>query len=245
MKRILSLSRQAIQSYNMINDGDTIAVGVSGGKDSLVMLAVLNSLKEFYPKKFDIKAVTIDMGFENARFSEIEKFCNCLGVEYMVEKTKIKEIVFDNLKEKSPCSLCSKMRRAALCTTAKKLGCNKLSLGHNKDDALETFIMNTIYNGKIACFEPVTNYEDIGITIIRPLIFTDEYTIKKYAHENTLPIIEKLCPADGNTKREETKRLLTQIKKQNNKALRNIFTAIKNLPEFKKYEVKLCDENDG
>ena len=245
MKKILSLARQAVKTYNMIDEGDVIAVGISGGKDSLVMLAALSCLKEFYPKKFDIKALSIDMGFENASFLQIAKFCESLQIEYIIEKTQIKEIVFHKLKEKSPCSLCSKMRRAALCTTAKKLGCNKLSLGHNKDDAIETFIMNTIYNGKIACFEPVTNYEDIGITIIRPLIFTDEYTIKKYARENTLPIIEKLCPADGNTKREETKRLLTQIKKQNNKALKNIFTAIKNLPEFKKYEVKLCDENDG
>jgi tRNA(Ile)-lysidine synthase TilS/MesJ len=245
MKRILSLSRQAIQSYNMINAGDIIAVGVSGGKDSLVMLTALNSLKEFYPEKFDIKAVSIDTGFENASFLEIEKFCESLNIEYIVEKTRIKEVVFDSLKEKSPCSLCSRMRRAALCSLAKKLGCNKLSLGHNKDDAIETFIMNTIYNGKITCFEPVTNYEDIGLTIIRPLIFTEEYIIKKYARENFLPVMEKICPVDGNTKREETKRLIEEIKKKNRKAPDNIFTAIKNLSEFKRYEVKSLDENDG
>ena len=245
MKKTLSLVRQAVKTYDMIDEGDVIAVGISGGKDSLVMLAALNSLKEFYPKKFDIKAVSIDIGFENASFFQIEKFCESLNIEYTIEKTQIKEIVFDKLKEKSPCSLCSKMRRATLCKLAKELGCNKLSLGHNKDDAIETFIMNTIYNGKLMCFEPVTHYEDIGISIIRPLIFTDEYTIKKYARENSLPVMEKICPADGNTKREETKRLLGEIKKQNKEALKNIFTAIKNLPEFKKYEVKSCNENDG
>ncbi|MBO5743062.1 MAG: tRNA 2-thiocytidine(32) synthetase TtcA [Clostridia bacterium] len=245
MKKLLSLSRQAIKTYNMIDDGDVLAVGVSGGKDSLAMLTILNSLKSFYPKKFDIKAISIDLGFEDASFLPISEFCTNLGIEYTIEKTQIKEIVFDRLNEKSPCSLCSKMRRAALCESAKKLNCNKLALGHNKDDAIETFVMNTLYNGKAMCFEPVTHYEDMGISIIRPLIFTDEYIIKKFAEENRLPIMKKICPADGNTKREETKNMLISINMKNRNYSKNIFTAIKNLPEFKKYEVETGNENDG
>lgn len=244
MKKLLSLSRQAIKTYNMIDDGDTLAVGLSGGKDSLVMLIILNSLKNFYPKKFEIKAISIDLGFENTDFFAISEFCSDLGIEFHVIKTQIKEIVFDSLKEKSPCSLCSKMRRAALCEAAKNLNCNKLSLGHNKDDAIETFVMNIIYNGKAMCFEPVTNYDDTQITLIRPLIFTDEYLIKKFAEKNALPVMKKICPADGNTKREDTKNLIKNINFINKKAKNNIFTAIKNLPEFKKYEAVLNDEND-
>ena len=245
MKKILSLLRQAIQNYDMISDGDVIAVGVSGGKDSLVLLTSMNMLKSFYPKKFEIKAISIDTGFEKTDFSDISKLCEALGIEYHIEKTQIKEIVFDNMKLKSPCGLCSKMRRAALCNLAKNIGCNKLCLGHNKNDAIETFIMNTLYNGKAMCFEPVTYYDDCKITIIRPLIFADEYLIKKCAKDNKLPVMKKLCPADGNTKRDYTKQLLKTICRDNKDAWKSIFSAIKNLPEFKKYEVNNTDENDG
>lgn len=245
MKKILSLARQAIKTYDMINDGDVIAIGVSGGKDSLVLLLSMHMLKEFYPKKFDIKAVSIDTGFEGTDFSKIKELCGKLNVPHITEKTDIKEIVFDKMQESSPCSLCSKMRRAALCTIAEKNGCNKIALGHNKDDAIETYVMNTLYNAKAMCFEPVTYYEDRNLTIIRPLIFADEYIIKKCAKENMLPIIEKSCPADGNTKREETKKLLNQIKSKNKNAIKNIFTVIKNSEEFKKYEMRQSNENDG
>lgn len=238
MKKILSLLRQAVQSYNMIENGDTIAIAVSGGKDSLVMLKAMHSLKSFYPSNFEIKAVSIDAGFDNADFDKIKAFCKNLGIEYRIEKTQIKEIVFDHMQEKSPCSLCAKMRRAALCDAAKGMSCNKIALGHNQDDAIETFMMNVIYSGKAMCFEPVTHYEDAGITLIRPLIFAREYMIKKCASDMELPVMKKICPADGNTKREETKKLIANIRKENKNAEKNIFTAIRNLSEFKKYEAE-------
>ena len=244
MQKILSFIRQAVQSYNMIEDGDVIAVGVSGGKDSLVLLKALHSLMSFYPKQFNIKAVTVDAGFPGTDFKAVKEMCRELDIEYIIEKTDIKEIVFDRKKEKSPCSLCSKMRRAALCNSAKNAGCNKIALGHNCDDAIETFIMNIIYNGKAMCFEPVTVYEDIGITIIRPLIYAREYMISKCAKEYNLPLINKICPADGNTMREKTKKLISGIKLENKNASKNIFTAIKSLPEFKKYEVTDKRGND-
>ena len=238
MKKILSLARQAIKTYDMINDGDVIAIGVSGGKDSLVLLLSMHMLKDFYPKKFDIKAVSIDTGFEGTDFSKIKELCGKLNVPHIIEKTDIKEIVFDKMQESSPCSLCSKMRRAALCNLADRHGCNKLALGHNKDDAIETYVMNTLYNAKAICFEPVTHYEDRELTIIRPLIFADEYLVKKCAMENNLPVMQKNCPADGNTKREETKKLLRKLYKLNKNAIKNIFTVIKNSEEFKKYETR-------
>ena len=221
----------------MIKQDDIIAIGVSGGKDSLVLLKAMHTLKSFYPKRFDIKAVTIDAGFTGADFSSVKNMCQNMGIEYIVEKTNIKEIVFDKKSEKSPCSLCSKMRRAALCSAAIKAGCNKIALGHNRDDSIETFVMNIIYNGNAMCFEPVTVYDDIGLTIVRPLIFVPEYMISKCSKKYKLPITPKICPADGNTKREETKKLISGIKGNNKDAAKNIFTAIKKLPEFVKYEV--------
>ncbi len=238
MKKILSLARQAIKTYNMINDGDVIGIGVSGGKDSLVLLLSMYMLKDFYPKKFEIKAISIDTGFENTDFSKIRELCDNLNIQYILENTDIKEIVFDKMQKSSPCSLCSKMRRAALCSLAEKSGCNKIALGHNKDDAIETYVMNTLYNAKAMCFEPVTHYEDRKLTIIRPLIFADEYSVKKCAEENNLPVMAKNCPQDGNTKREETKKLLKHLNKLNKNAVKNIFTIIKNSEEFKKYEMR-------
>ena len=237
--------RRAVADYSMISDGDRICVGVSGGKDSLVLLYALARLASFYPLPFTVKAVSIDAGFENCDFSKIKKLCHNLGIEYKIVEAPIKEIVFDNIKPKSPCALCSKMRRAALCDAAMEMGCNKLALGHNLDDAAETFIMNTIYNGNAMCFEPVTHYEDKGISIIRPLIYAEEYIISGCAKELGLPVMKKICPYDGNTKRECTKEIIADICKKKKKAKQNIFTAIKNLPEFKKYEVTATNENDG
>jgi len=245
MKRILSLSRQAIQKYNMISENDTVAVGVSGGKDSLVLLCTLTKLSEFYPLCFKVKAISIDAGFDGCNFDEIKKLCLSLGIEHKIVKSPIKEIVFNNIKPKSPCALCSKMRRAALCDEALKMGCNKLALGHNLDDAIETFMMNTLYNGNAMCFEPITHYDDKGISIIRPLVFAPEYAISRCAGDLVLPVMKKICPMDGNTKREETKEIIANISQKNKNAKKNIFTAIKNLPEFKKYEVTDANENDG
>ncbi len=245
MKKILSLLRQAIQTYDMINTGDKIAVGVSGGKDSLVLLKALKSLGEFYPKQFEIIAISIDTGFDNADYEPISNFCKNQDIEYTIIKTQIKEIVFDNLKAKSPCALCSKMRRAALCEAALAHGCTKLALGHNKDDATQTYMMNLIYNGNAMCFEPVTYYEDKKIAIIRPLVFASEYETTKCAAEESLPVMDKICPYDGNSKREDTKNLIYSLRAKCKNAEKNIFTAIKNSPEFKKYEKRNSDETNG
>ena len=245
MKKILSLARQAIQTYNMIENGDRIAVGVSGGKDSLVMLEALKTLGTFYTNKFELTAVSIDNGFENTDFAAISDYCKNREIKHIVIKTHIKEIAFDNLRDKTPCSLCARMRRAALCEAAIDNGCNKLALGHNKNDAIETYVMNLIYNANPMCFEPVTHYEDKKITIIRPLVFASEYEISKCAQSLGLPVMNKICPFDGNTQREDVKNLISSLKKQHRHADRNIFTAIKNSAEFKKHETEKNHETDG
>lgn len=245
MKKILSLARQAIQTYNMIENGDRIAVGVSGGKDSLVMLEALKTLGTFYTNTFETVAISIDNGFESTDYKAISDYCQSRGIEHIIIKTHIKEIAFDNLRDKTPCSLCSRMRRAALCETALKYRCNKLALGHNKNDAIETYIMNLIYNANPICFEPVTCYEDKKITIIRPLVFASEYDISKCAINLELPVMERICPFDGKTGREDIKKLISALKKQYRYADKNIFTAIKNSAEFKKYETEKSHETDG
>lgn len=226
-KHLLSYVRRAIDDYNMIEDGDKIAVGVSGGKDSLTLLAALAGLKIFYPKKFELVAITEDMGFEGSDYSAIAEFCEKLGVEYHIEKTDIAKIVFDIRKESSPCSLCAKMRRGALNGSAKKFGCNKVALGHHYDDVVETFMLNLFFEGRIGCFRPVTYLSRMDVTVIRPMIYMPEKDVRAYAAKAELPIMKSLCPADGNTQREEMKNLLQEMDK-NNKGLKyRIFGAIR------------------
>ena len=227
MQKILSFMRRAVDDYNMINDGDRIAVGVSGGKDSLTLLAALANLKIFYPNKFELKAITLDMGFPNADFSGIQAFCDRLGVEYTVIKTDIKEIVFDIRKEENPCSLCAKMRRGILNDTAKSMGCNKVALGHHYEDVLETFFMSLFYEGRINCFSPVTYLSRKDIHVIRPLIYTPERNIKGVARKMELPIYKNPCPADGNTKRQEMKDFINARTADDKRFKDIIFGAIK------------------
>ena len=225
-KHLLSYVRRAVDDYSMIEEGDRIAVGVSGGKDSLTLLAALAGLRRFYPKKFELIAITEDMGFEGSDWSAVSAFCEKLGVEYHIEKTDIAKIVFDIRKESSPCSLCAKMRRGALNGSAKKFGCNKVALGHHYDDVVETFMLNLFFEGRIGCFRPVTYLSRMDVTVIRPMIYMPEKDVRAYAAAAELPVTKSLCPADGNTQREEMKQLLQELDKTNKGLKYRVFGAI-------------------
>jgi len=233
---MLSAVRQTIQKYDMIQNGDQVAVAISGGKDSFVLLHILNMLKNFFPEKFSVAAIYLDIGFEKNNFSVIKEYCYNYNIPFHSEKSIIKQVVFDEKKIQNPCSLCSKMRRAALCNIAKSNGYNKIALGHNKDDAIETFIMNLFFNGKIECFEPKTHYENIDITIIRPIININENRIISFFQKQNLPKCEKLCPIDGKTKRENTKKFISSLAKKNPKIKERIYSAIEKLDTFSSKE---------
>ncbi len=215
MRRILSRVRAAVSDYGMIKDGDKIAVGVSGGKDSLMLLKVLCELKRFHSEKFELVAITLDMRFngKDGDFSEIKKMCDEYGIEYVVKPTDLYEIIFNIRKEPSPCSLCSRMRRGILHDTAKELGCNKIALGHHLDDAAETFMMNLLIESRIGCFAPVTYLSRKDITMIRPLVYVREREIEQSLERVKLPVIESACPANEHTKREDAKILLRELSK--------------------------------
>lgn len=215
MQTVLKTMRQAVQKYGMISDGDRIAVGVSGGKDSLVLLAALNRLSGFYPKHFTVVGITVDQRFfgENGDCSEIAAFCKAEDIEYTVEETDIWEIVFDRRKEKNPCSLCSRMRKGALYEKAAALGCNKVALGHHMDDAATTFYMNLLNTGTLSCFSPKSDMDEKGITVIRPLCLTSERDIIHVAKEMQVPIKPSVCPENGATNRAETEALLKTLEK--------------------------------
>lgn len=211
LKRILSYTRRAVDDYNMIEEGDKIAVGVSAGKDSLALLYALAEMRRFYPKKFELIAITVDMGFPGMSLDPVRDFCERINVEFHVAKTQIYQIIFEERKEKSPCSLCAKMRRGVLYNTAKELGCNKVALGHHFDDAIETFMLNLFFEGRIGCFSPVTYLSRIDITMIRPLLYASEKSVRQLADAAELPVVKSKCPADGNTEREEMKKLLHDL----------------------------------
>lgn len=215
MQKLLSLVRAGIDKYNMIDDGDKIAVCVSGGKDSVVMLLCLSELRRFYPKKFEICAVTIDPMFfgEQGNYSEIEKFCRENNIDYTVKRTDLYNVIFEIRKENNPCSLCARMRRGLLHDTAKELGCNKIALGHHLDDAAETFMMNLLSGGRAECFSPVSYLSRKDLHMIRPMVFAYESDIIRVAKKENVPIVKSRCPADENTKREDTKTLLRELEK--------------------------------
>ena len=214
MQRILSYLRRTIDNYNMIEEGDKIAVGLSGGKDSFTLLMGLKALQRFYPKKFDVIAISVNPGFEFFNSEFLKTKCEEIGVEYVEEVSHIKEIVFDIRKEKNPCSLCAKMRRGILHDTAKEYGCNKIALGHHLDDAAETFMMNLLNGGTIKCFSPVSFLSRKELYLIRPLIFAYEKDVKRAAASLDLPIVKSKCPADGVTERQSTKELLASLERQ-------------------------------
>lgn len=226
MRKVVSLTRRAIEDYNMIDEGDRIAVGVSGGKDSLVLLCALAELSRYYPKKFTVVALTLDMGYDSD-LSEIEKLCSELGVEYHIKKTNIWNVIFDIRHEKNPCSLCAKMRRGALTDFAIEYGCRKIALGHHNDDALETFFLSLMYEGRIHCFSPVTHLDRRGVYQIRPMIYVRERDIRGAVRNCGIVTVKSKCPADGVTKRQEMKELIKRLEKEQPPGLRKrLFRAI-------------------
>ncbi len=212
MQKLLSLTRKAISDYGMIQDGDKIAVGLSGGKDSMALLASLAAYKKFSPEKFDLVAINIDLGLntDKAEVEATRAYCQSVGVEFVVEHTQIYDIILER-GEKSPCSLCSKMRRGALNSIAKQYECNKLALGHHADDVLETFFLSLIYEGRISTFMPISHMDRSNITLIRPLIYVEEKYLSGLARRYNLPIIHNPCPQDKNTKREDIKKLVESL----------------------------------
>ena len=227
IKRILSYTRRALDDYRMIEPGDRVAVGVSAGKDSLTLLCALAELRRFYPVPFTLQAVTIDMGFPGGMdFDPIRRLCAGLDVPYTVLPTDIYRVVFDIRHEPSPCSLCAKMRRGALYNAAKSLGCNVAALGHHFDDAVETFLLNLFFEGRIGSFSPVSYLTRTGIRMIRPMIYLPEKDIRYFAGKAELPVISSPCPADGNTQREEMKRLLARMEREHRGVRYRIFGAM-------------------
>lgn len=228
MKRILGHLRRAVQDYQMIANGDRIAVGISGGKDSLALLYGLHHLSRFIGISYELAALTIDPNFGgvSGEYSEIQKLCDDLRIEYHVIPTQIGEIVFDVRKEKNPCSLCARMRRGALHNSAADLGCNKIALGHNFDDTVETFLMNLFTEGRIGCYSPVTLLENRQLTVIRPLIYAPEKEIRRAVRRYDLPVVKSPCPADGHTNRQSMKEFIAERERLNRGFRDRIFGAL-------------------
>ena len=216
MQMLMSRMRAAMQKYDMILSGDKIAVGVSGGKDSVALLYALSQMRRFYPAEFDVAAITLDPCFGGvpADYSAIEKLCGEMGVEYIIRRTQLWELIFEVRKEENPCSLCARMRRGILHDEAKKAGCNKIALGHHIDDAVETFYMNLLKGGNIGCFSPVTYLSRRDITLIRPMIYADESEVAGAAKHEGLPVVKSKCPVDGATERQRTKELVKVLEKE-------------------------------
>jgi len=226
LQKVISKMRRAIEDFDMIESGDKIAVGLSGGKDSLTLLHALSNLKRFYKVKFDIIAITIHPGSETFKTAELEVTCKELGIEYVVYQSDIANVVFEIRNEKNPCSLCANMRRGMLNSVAIENGCNKIALGHHLDDTMETFLMSLFLNGKINTFAPVTYLSRTNIKVIRPMIYVDEKLIRMVAKENNFPVVDKCCPKDGYTKREYMKDLIKALKKDIPKVRENLSGAI-------------------
>ena len=222
--------RRAVDDYRMIQAGDRVAVGVSGGKDSMILLLALNCLRKYYPEPFELEAVTIELGFEGMDFTPVRELCEKLDILYTCVKTDIKEIVFDVRKEDNPCSLCAKMRRGALNNVLRERNLNKLALGHHFDDAVETYMMSLLFEGRISCFQPVTFLDRSGVTQIRPLIYAGEQKITNLARELNVPIVENPCPEDKGSKRYEIKQLLKTMSVQYPDMKSKIFGAMQRLP---------------
>ena len=234
MNKILSLTRRCVEDYHMIQPGDRVAVGVSGGKDSLVLLMALAKLREFYPIPFTVEAFTLDMGHSDGRdgmdFSPITRLCGELGVPYTILSSEIQHIIFDIRREKNPCSMCAKMRRGALHQAILDRGITKIALGHHYDDAIETFFMSLIFEGRLSCFQPVTFLDRTGITQIRPLLYCGENLIQHTAQRLGLPVVKNPCPANGNPKRQEIKELIYELQGRYPGLKARAFGAMQRLP---------------
>ncbi len=227
MQKILSKMRKAIEDYDMIQEGDKIAVALSGGKDSVALLYAMKNLQIFYPKKFELIAITVNPGFENFDTEVLKKIAENAKVELIIAPSDIKAIVFDVRKEKNPCSLCANLRRGILNSVAKEHGCNKIALGHNEDDVIETFLLNLIYAGKLSTLAPVTYMDRSNMTLIRPFIYTPEKYTKSFVKRNNIEIMPKVCPMDGKSKREYALELMKSIEIEYKHSRANIIGAIK------------------
>ena len=227
LQQVLSYVRRAADDYHMIQEGDRIAVGISGGKDSLTLLYALHGLQRFYPQHFELHAVTVDLGFQNLGLSRIDSICRDeLQIPYTIVKTDIADVIFEQRKEANPCSLCAKMRKGALNDAIKKEGCNKVAYAHHKDDVVETMLMSLIFEGRFHTFSPVTYLDRTGITVIRPLLYMNEADVIGFVNKNQVPVVKSPCPADGHTKREYVKQLLRQLNLENPGVKERMFTAI-------------------
>ncbi|KEI00292.1 tRNA 2-thiocytidine(32) synthetase TtcA [Clostridium botulinum] len=231
MQKLLSRLRRAVVDFDLIQAGDKIAVGLSGGKDSITLLYLLNAYKRFSPEPFELIAITLDPG-TGADFSEMIRICKELNVPYYLFKTRIKEIVFDIRKESNPCSLCANLRRGSLNDHAKKLGCNKIALGHHKNDAIETLLMSMFYEGRINTFLPDTYLSRANLHIIRPMVYIDEQNIKAFIKNSNIPIVENPCPANGFTKREYMKNLTYSLENDIPGLKNNLLNSLSNIEQL-------------
>ena len=228
LQQLMSQTRRAIADYGMIHTGDKSAIGISGGKDSLTLLYALHGLQRFYPEKFDLEAITVDLGNPDFDLSHIRLLCETMQIPYTVVKTEIAQIVFEERKEKNPCSLCAKMRKGALNDAVKKLGCNKIAYAHHKDDIVETMMMSLIYEGHFYSFPPITHLDRTNLTVIRPLMYVSEADVKGFCRKYQLPVVKSPCPADGYTKRQYVKDLLRKLNLENPGVKERMFSAIIN-----------------
>lgn len=228
MQKMLSYIRRACDDYNMIEDGDRIAVGVSGGKDSVMLLAALSAMRRFYPKKYELVTIILDPQFNGVQtdYSKIEELCKSLEIPLVIKRTQIGQIIFEERREKSPCSLCARMRRGALHDAAIEAGCKKLALGHHYNDVVETFLMNLFSEGRIGCFSPLTYLSRKDIYMIRPLIYAPENEIEAAVKRLSLPIVKSACPADGNTLRQTVKERLAEEEKNSPSVTEKVFGAL-------------------
>lgn len=227
-QQLMSLVRRAIDTYHMIDEGDRIAVGISGGKDSLTLLTALAGLKRFYPAHYELYAVTVDLGFGIQDFDRIMQMCDDLQVPYIRVETDIGKIVFEERRESNPCALCAKMRKGALNTKMKELGCNKVAYAHHKDDIVVTMLMSLIFEGRFHTFHPVTYLDRMDMTVIRPLMYMQEADVIGFVNKNNLPVAKSACPADGYTKRKYAEDLLKRLNQENPGVKERMFTAVCN-----------------
>jgi len=228
LQQLLSFTRKAVDEYQMIQEGDHIAVGISGGKDSLTLLYALHGLKRFYPNKIELSAITVDLGYEEFDLDPVHELCQELGVPYKVVKTDIAHILFEERKESNPCSLCAKMRKGALNDAVKEMGCNKVAYAHHKDDIIETMLLSLIFEGRFHSFSPKTYLDRMDLTVIRPIMFVDEADVIGFKNKYNLPVVKSKCPVDGYTKRQYAKELVRQLNTEHPGAKNRMFTAILN-----------------
>lgn len=226
LQQLLSHTRKAVDQYQLIESGDKIAIGISGGKDSLTLLYALHGLQRFYPQSFELIALSVDLGFDGFDLSPIAALCEKLNIPYHIIPTEIGKIVFEERKEKNPCSLCAKLRKGAFNQIAKELGCNKIAYAHHKDDVLETMLLSLIYEGRFYSFPPKLHLDRMDLTVIRPLIYTLEADIIGFQHKYQLPVVKNPCPEDGLSRRSYAKELLRQINHENPGVKERLFSAI-------------------